>query len=138
MQKTNIEKTKIILDTNFLLIPGQFKIDIFSNMHTLLNFPYELCIFRETLGELKKIADGNKKDKTNAKIALELIKQKNLKSLENSSNEISTYLDEIILNNVSDQDIICTQDLALKRLLKAKYKKIRIITLKSKKHIDFI
>ncbi|MBW2991754.1 hypothetical protein KY345_00870 [Candidatus Woesearchaeota archaeon] len=29
---------KIILDTNFLLIPGQFKIDIFSEIRRICDF----------------------------------------------------------------------------------------------------
>lgn len=126
-----------MLDTNFLLIPGQFKIDIFEEIRNIMNEPYDLCIFQETIQELSNIAEKASKDKNNAKIALMLIKQKNLKSLKNSSIEKS-YIDRIILSNIDSKCIVCTQDQALKRLLKAKFKGLRIITLKSKKHLALV
>ena len=131
------DRIRVIFDTNFLLIPAQFKVDIFENIRSIMTKPYDLCIFEATIDELKKIALGNRKDKNNAKVALDLIKQKNLKSLHNSFKGEDSYIDSIILNNASDGDIVCTQDKDLKRLLKVKNKKIRIITLKGKKHIDF-
>ena len=126
-----------MLDTNFLLIPGQFKIDIFEEIRNIMNEPYDLCIFQETIQELSNIAEKASKDKNNAKIALMLIKQKNLKSLKNSSIEKS-YIDRIILSNIDSKCIVCTQDQALKRFLKAKFKGLRIITLKSKKHLALV
>jgi len=126
-----------VLDTNFLLIPGQFKMDIFEEIRNIMNEPYDLCIFQETIQELSNIAEKASKDKNNAKIALMLIKQKNLKSLKNSSIEKS-YIDRIILSNIDSKCIVCTQDQALKRLLKAKFKGLRIITLKSKKHLALV
>ena len=130
-------KVHVILDTNFLLIPGQYKVDIFHSLEFLMTKPFEFCIFDATIDELMKIASKNVKDKNNAKIALQLIKQKNLKSLHNSFIGEDSYIDKIILNNAQDSDIICTQDKDLKRLIKKKSKKIRIITLMDKKHIEF-
>ena len=130
-------KIRVILDTNFLLIPGQFKVDVFKGIETIVNQPHDVCIFKETIDELSVIASKNTKDKPNAKIAISLIKQKNLKSLHNSCSEEDRYIDGIILNNAKDSDIVCTQDKDLKRLLRLKSKKIRIITLKSGRHIDF-
>ncbi|MEM4638153.1 MAG: nucleotide-binding protein [Candidatus Woesearchaeota archaeon] len=123
-------KKRIILDTNFLMIPPQYKIDIFQEIKKIMNEPYEMCVFKETITELKKIASGKGKDSSNAKVALLLIKQKNLKSLKNSHN--LGYVDDIILNNITDEDIVCTQDKALKKRLKEKYPNIQIITLNKK------
>jgi len=128
---------RVILDTNFLLVPGQFKVDIFEEFARTLSFPYQLCIFKETIDELSKIAESKKRDASNAKVALKLIKQKNLKSLPNSYTQEGFYIDKIILENITDNDIVCTQDKELKRQLRQKSKKIRILTLKSKKHIVF-
>lgn len=132
-----MDKVKIILDTNFLMLPGQSRIDIFDDIKELMVEPYELCIFKATINELNKIASSKKKDSINAKIALELIKQKNLKTLKNSSIEEETYIDDIILKNIDNSHILCTQDKALKRLIKAKNKKIKIITLKSRNKLGF-
>lgn len=126
-----MQKIRVIIDTNFLMIPGQNKIDIFEEIKRLMTTPYQLCIFKETIDELSNIAISKGKDSGNAKIALKLIKQKNLKTLKNSSTE-NSYIDEIILSNITDSDIVCTQDKALKRLLKHKFPKIRIITMNRK------
>ena len=42
---------KIILDTNFLMIPSMFKVDIFSEIERICDFKYELCIVDKTLDE---------------------------------------------------------------------------------------
>jgi len=142
MAKKKIEKmdgsVRVILDTNFLMIPAQFKIDIFEELRKLISSPYDLCVFQASIDELGKIASGKGRDSSAARIALMLIKQKNLKTLENSYSKNSSYADEIIVNSVLDSDLVCSQDIALKRLLKHKSKKIRIITLKARKHLGFI
>lgn len=126
---------RIVLDTNFLMIPSQFKVDIFSEIKRLVNEPYELCIYQGVIDELSELAKSKSKDSVHAKTALMMIKQKNLKSLPNSINE--TYADSLILEGVNSSDVVCTQDQALKRLLKHQHKGIRLITLKSKKYLDF-
>jgi len=115
------------------MIPFEFKVDIFSEIKRLMTEPYELYIFEATLDELTKLSKGNGKAAIAAKAAIKLIKQKNLKSLPNSINE--KYVDSLILDGVTNKDIVCTQDQALKRLLKAKHKGIRLIALKSKKYL---
>ena len=71
---------KILLDTNFLLIPYRFRVDIFTQIDKELASGYRLFILDKTLNELKKIATEQKgKDKDAAKIALKLIALKNIK-----------------------------------------------------------
>jgi rRNA-processing protein FCF1 len=126
---------RVVLDTNFLMIPSQFKVDIFAEIQRLMGEPYDLCAFQGVIDELLELSKGKNKDAIHAKIALKLIKQKNLKSLPNSINE--KYADALILDGVTSKDIVCTQDQALKRLLRNKHKGIRLIALKSKKYLDF-
>lgn len=131
-------KVRVILDTNFLMIPGQFKVDIFAELQRLMNTPYDVCVFEATIGELTKFASGQRKDKVAATIGLQLIKQQNLKILPNSIGEdglFESYLDAVIINNVIAGDIVCTQDRDLKRALKPKG--VQIMTLKSGRHVDF-
>ena len=126
---------RVVLDTNFLMIPSQFKVDIFAEIDRLLEEPHDLCVFQGIIDELSELGSGKSKDCIHAKTALKLIKQKNLKSLPNSINE--KYADNLILEGVTNKDIVCTQDQALKRLLRAKHKGIQLITLKSKKYLGF-
>ena len=65
-------KSKVIIDTNGLMIPGQFGIDIFSELEQL-GF-YSFIVPNATVKELEKImATGRGKDKSAAKMALSLL-----------------------------------------------------------------
>lgn len=122
---------KILLDTNFLLIPAQFNVDIFSEIERIADFPYRICILKQTIDELKKIIKEQKgKHRNAAKLALQLIKQKDLNTIKNSSKD---SVDDIILDIVNPEYIVATQDKELKDRLKRK--KIRIITLRAKKYL---
>jgi rRNA-processing protein FCF1 len=126
---------RIIMDTNFLLIPAQFKVDIFQEIKRIVNVPYHVYIHESSIDELGKIASGNSKDRVNANIALALIKQKNLKRLHNSFNK--KYTDDLLLECVTSKDMVCTQDRELKQRLKKAHKGIKLIILRSKKYLDF-
>ena len=69
---------KIIIDTNFLMIPIQFRVDIFSEIDRICNFNYKLFIFEQSINELKNIIEKQTgKNKKAAQFALKLIKLKN-------------------------------------------------------------
>lgn len=119
---------KILLDTNFLLIPSQFNIDIFTEIHRIMNENYKLFILDKTIEELKKIINSKTqklKNKQAAKLALQLIKAKHIKILKTKTTD---YVDDILAKK--EDYIIATQDLNLKKRLKTK-----IITLRQKKYL---
>ena len=77
---------RIILDTNFLLIPAQFKVDIFSEIQRIADFKYQLYILDKTITELKKIQKEQRgKHKRAAKLGLDLIKKKKVKIIKTTS-----------------------------------------------------
>lgn len=120
---------KIILDTNFLLIPAKFKVDIFSELERICAFGCRLFIIDKTLDELDRIVKEQKgKDKAAAKLALLLLKDKKV-------NVIATKgegtVDEHILK--LEGYAVATQDVILKRKLKKKH--IQIITLRQKRYL---
>jgi rRNA-processing protein FCF1 len=119
---------KVLIDTNFLMIPTQYKVDIFAELERILIEKYQIQILQSTIEELKKIASTKTKHNIAAKVALELIKQKNLKILKNSE-----YVDKAILEIADKDTIVCTQDQELKQALKKN--NIRIIALRSKKYL---
>ena len=78
----------IILDTNFILSSLNFRIDFISEIERICRFRYELCIFEGTLNELK-----NKKFE---KLAIDIIKQKNIKVYKYKDlSEIPNILEEL-------------------------------------------
>ena len=125
---------KIILDTNFLLIPIQFKVDIFSEIDRICKFPYKIFAYSQTINELKRIMESkSKKDKKAASFALKLMTLKNIGIIKNSENKI---VDSIILENLDKSMIVATLDKDLKKKLVEK--KVDVIFLRQKKYLELI
>src|SRR3989344_4153622 len=124
---------KIVLDTNFLLIPGQFKVDIFSELQRICHFNYELCIYEGSMDELKNITKaGSGRDKSAAKLALQLIRAKSIKTIKSDEK----YIDLAILDNAGRDSIIATQDIQLKKKLLEKGSSV--VILRQKKYLRLV
>ncbi len=64
---------KVILDSNALFVPLQFKIDIFEELKRLLNMKFELILLSPIRRELEKLAEnGSPKMQKNASYALKM------------------------------------------------------------------
>ena len=123
--------TTIILDTNILMAIPQFKIDIFTELQRICDFPYQITVLDRTINELESIKTTQKgKDKLAASIALQLIKKKNIDITTTSQKKL---VDDILVDFSHQGSIIATQDMALKRKLKKPY-----ITLRKKKYLIII
>ncbi len=121
---------RIVLDTNFLLIPAQFNVDIFTEVQKICDFPYELHIIETTLKELDNIMKkGEGKAKQAAKLALELVKAKDINIM---SSDVA-YVDKAILDIADENTIVATMDRELRK--KLKNKGVRLITLRQKKYL---
>ena len=119
---------KIILDTNFLLIPAQFRVDIFEEIKRIADFPYQLCILDKTIDELKKIQKEQRgKHKAAVRLALQLVRRKPVKVIKTTSNKL---VDDLLVEHSKKGAIIATQDIGLKRRLKKPY-----IVLRQKKYL---
>jgi len=124
---------EIIIDTNFLMIPVQFKVDIFSEFDRIFNFNYSLSIFEQTINELRYLVQNSSgKDKKAAQFALKLIKLKNIGVIKSDPIDV----DELILNRSNKDSFVATQDIRLKKeLLK---KGTSVIILRQKKYLQLI
>ena len=121
----------IVLDTNFIVTAYKFKIDIFEQLKAKMDFKYQLYIVDETMDELEKLINkASLTDRIGAKIAVQLLKRKNINILKTAKDR---SVDELILALDPHMFIIATQDIALKRKLKEK--KFKIITIRQKKQI---
>ena len=123
---------KVLIDTNFLLIPVQFKVDIFSEIERICDFDYKLYILDKTTEELESIIKTQKgKSKDAAKLALRLIVLKGINTIKTEKN---VYADTAITNIAAKEGfIVATQDKGLKMRLKAK--NVPIMTLRQKKYV---
>ncbi len=133
---------KVLLDTNFLLIPEQFRVDIFSELDRILG-KCELFTLDENVRELEKLLkEGSSSERKSAKIALALVKKKNVSAINTEKtkkflNSIKKPLDvdSLIVEFAKKGFIIATQDIELKRRLK---NKAPMIILRKKKYLSMI
>jgi len=128
---------QIAVDTNFWLIPGQFRVDIFAEFERLCGAKTQVIAFSATLDELKKLTTTAKTiaQRQAAKLGLQLIKAKKVHiiSVEHG------YADDAIVTyaNKSQTPIaVATQDIKLKSRLKPLG--VAFIVLRARSHLEII
>ncbi len=118
---------RVILDTNFLLIPGSLGVHIFSELERVAP-GYTLFIVDKTMDELRRLREKS------ALIALQLIEKEKIGLIQTSREGI---VDDLIVENaVPGQDMVATQDKELKERLKAKG--VDLVVLRKKKYLNAI
>jgi len=124
----------VIIDTNFLLVPFQFRIDLFSELEYLIEMSHSYVISSGSIAELKKIAEKNGKNAIAARLALKMV--------EANSNRIeivrsTKHVDDWIVEYAEKRGaIVCTNDKGLRKRLKNA--DIKIIALKGKTRVGFV
>ncbi len=127
-------KKKVILDTNFLLIPYQFHIDIFSELHQLVEGAYDVIVPTGVRTELEKIANHKGRHALGARLALKILDahEKWITYVESEG-----HVDKWILNYAKEhRAIVCTNDKVLR--LRSKQADLRTITMKSRAKIGMV
>lgn len=116
---------KVLVDTNFFLLPNQFGVDIFSFLKFHEIFTLSCCV-----NELKQIAKKKTKDGTAAKIGLKLIDQNHVVIISVKDKKA----DSAILNySLQEKCAVATNDKALIKALKKQ--DIKIIRLRQNKYL---
>jgi uncharacterized protein len=118
---------KLVLDTNFLMVPGQIGVDIFEELKKACDFQYELYTTSANVEELEKLTKtGTVKDRTAAKVAIGLIKAKDLKII---AVERGITADDFLFSLSENGYLIATVDRELQKRLK------KYIYLRQKKYV---
>ena len=117
---------RVVIDTNFMLIPFQFGVDIKSELDRILDYEYELCTTDSVMRELMLISREKSKDGRAAKASLEMAKNMTIIPTEGDA-------DEGLLALASKDTTICTNDKILKE--KIKRKGAPLIYLRQKKYL---
>ncbi|MDO8727582.1 MAG: DNA-binding protein [Candidatus Methanoperedens sp.] len=120
-------KREVIIDTNGLMIPGQFGIDIFMELKRLGFDSY--IVPRASVRELEKIStQGRGKDRTAAKVALSLLERCSIV-------EKHGFADDVIMELAqSTEDPVLTSDIELKKRLCSKG--VTIVQLRERTHLS--
>ncbi|MBI4181364.1 MAG: DNA-binding protein [Candidatus Aenigmarchaeota archaeon] len=112
---------KVLLDTNFLLLPAQAKVDIFGQLRGL---GYgEWATLDAVVRELRALGSRQ------ARLALHLVEQKGVDILRTRGGRA----DDELLRLGRQGYAVCTQDAALARRLHRAG--VRVLTLRQKKYI---
>lgn len=119
---------KVILDTNFLVIPEEKKIDIFTEIKKK-EPNTEFIILKSIKREIEQM------DTKASKIAEQLIKKKDVKVVETQSKKEHTD-DQIVDYAERENTAVATNDKELKK--RCWKKEIPVIFLRSGKKIDII
>jgi rRNA-processing protein FCF1 len=120
-------RRKVIIDTNGLMIPGQFGIDIFMELKRLGFDSY--VVPRASVRELEKISiQGRGRDRTAAKIALSLLDRCAIVEKEG-------FADDVIMELAAGtKDTVLTSDVELKKRLCSKG--VSIVQLRERTHLS--
>lgn len=123
---------RILLDTNFLLVPYQFRIDIFSRLDELIDGPYELLVPTGAVSELKKISRGKGRHAAAARFALKLAAARGLKKVRSSGK-----VDDWLVSTAAEKGFwVATND----KLLRNRLKKagVKAVVLRSRAGLDVV
>ena len=121
-------------------MPGQYGIDILTQIDALLHADYEFYVLDESIKEIQKIIETQKGlHKSAAKLALEMIKVNKIKIKDTiliQERKKTTHVDDLLVAIAKAQPfqtVIATQDQLLKKRLKEL--KIQMIVLRGKTHL---
>ncbi len=124
----------VIPDTNFLLVPGQFGVDVFSELRRILDVRFKIAVPNVVLQELEVIERKSRgKDLMAIRMAKKLAERFERVDIgEFGKRPIDDQIFEFAVKN--KRVIICTNDKGLKRRLREKG--VPVVYLRSKKILE--
>lgn len=112
---------KILIDTNALMAMAELKIDLFTELDNCCDFKYQLWVLEGSIIELKRIVERQRgKYRAGAKLALSLLKAKNVKVLKSKGK-----VDDLLAAYSQKGYLVLTQDIRLKQRLTKPHLTIR-------------
>lgn len=134
--KSRKKPLKIILDSNALFVPLQFKIDIFEEIKKLLNMKFEFIILPPILRELEELAEKNSpKMQKNASYALRTARRCTLFELDEEY--VDSLPDDTIFQVASEWKCpVFTNDRELRKRLRNINVPVIYVRQKSRLEID--
>ncbi len=129
---THRRPVRIILDSNFLLVPFQFRFDIIDGLREVLGRSFEPIVLSTTYEELLKLSRKKPiKLKSQASLALELCTE--FRRIKVEQNDTESNDDAIVRMAIELKGCVATNDRALKKKLRAAG--IPVIYLRHRSHL---
>jgi rRNA-processing protein FCF1 len=129
------KRLKVILDSNALFVPLQFKIDIFADLERLLNRKVEFILLSPVKRELELLAaEGSPKTRKDAAYALRLAEKCKYVPVEASD---SALTDDVIVETARNWGVpVFTNDRLLRKRLRDINMPVIYVRQKSRLEID--
>ncbi len=128
----NPHRVTVLLDTNALMMPSQFRIDLFEELRDLLG-AYEPVVLVEVVEELRRLSGGHGKDAAAARLGLEMSRKC---TIVESGSEEGTVDGRISGYAGQHGGMVLTNDRALRNQLLIQ--RIPVISLKNQKKLGVI
>jgi len=124
----------VIPDTNFLLVPGQFGVDIIGELNRILDVRFRIAVPNVVLQELEVIERKSRgKDLLAIRMAKKLAERFEVVDVGRfGERPIDDHIFEFAVKN--ERVIVCTNDKGLKRRLREKG--VPVVYLRSKKILE--
>ena len=125
---------QVILDTNFLAVPAQFGVDIFSEIERVLERRVEFVLLESTVREID-LKGGLGAGKTDAKvfrIAKDLIQRCTVVKVPEASTAMPVD-DQLLEYAISVKGALATNDRELR--MRARKRKVPVLLLRGKKRV---
>jgi rRNA-processing protein FCF1 len=128
------EKVTVIVDSNALFVPLQFKIDVFGELERLLNRRFELILLSPVRKELEILAaGGSPKTRRTAAFALKLAEKCRYVEVDS----IAEVVDDVIVKTAAKwRAPVFTNDAQLRKRLKDISVPVIYVRQKSRLEID--
>jgi hypothetical protein len=124
----------VVLDTNFLLVPFQFKIDILRELDYLIDVSHRYVISSKTIKELKKIGESIGKDGMAARLAIKLVDASRMKiDIIESDEYVDRWIEDYAIANNA---IVCTNDSRLRKRLRDL--DVKVVSMKSRSRLGYV
>jgi len=126
--------TYVIVDTNFLLLPAQRRIDIFEELGRLINRKVKVIVPLPVLNELLKLKEiGKPLISKQASLAITMIQEKTV--VDNTKRLIKETVDDFIIRLAREKKcLVATNDVSLRRRLRKE--NISVIFLRQMKYLQ--
>lgn len=124
----------VILDTNFLTVPAQFGVDVFSEAERVLERSIEFILLESVIDEIKtKLERAGKTERRMFKVALDLTERCKVVKIDQS---MKTFLvdDQLLEYAVSVRGVLATNDKELRE--RAAKRGVPVLILRGKKHLE--
>ena len=123
----------VLVDSNFLMVPAQFRVSIYDELDRLLGRKYDLVMLSPTHQELRRIArEAGPKESRQALFALKQAEKCKIVDVKRMPNET---IDELILRHAKSSGCaVATNDRELRKKLKKEG--IPTIFLRERSHLE--